>query len=1549
MGREPVSVNGDPVVSPVKLCTGDKIEVHLEGRTRIFYFHSNEDAVQVASRKPLSHLNAAASVKVTSPIKPIMSPSAKKNDNVEGDMPPPPPPQEKAVQEPAAPAQTVEEAEMPMVLETAAPDSEEIEQHDGEHVVALDKTEKLPVFEAAAEEEEEQLPQEMEEEEENDMPLIEATEKVEFLIEEEMINPEPMMMYTTEEEMFEDEEAKEENTAQLVSSIVSRAIAAALLASDNNNNNNTENASTDVELVENEAEPMDMTVIDEENENAEQQFKADHPALIQNEGCVPPSTSQKTKKSVRFTATATGTPEGAAYDATAALPFTLNTAGNDEEGVVVVVDDNTMAFAQWAGLATAGADEEMMSSPAEIKQATPASVAPDTLRKAKAQVAQFVSEAIAAATAAAVTPDSAPTSDGQRRTSSAPDTLIKAKAEVSRFVAKAIAAAVEAAATPASASAANHRQSAAAPDTLIKAKAQVSKFVSEAISAAVDAAPVSASAPDTLMKAKAEVSKFVSEAIAAATAGASPAPTSAAGAVGRRQSSAADTLIKAKAQVAHFVSEAIAAAVGGCATPQTGALAAKLTELKQEHDITFELPADFMRWTPGPATSKQLLSIAVAVNPHGEDKSKDAAAATTPKRMSLAPQQLAAKLSELEQEHDITFELPVDFMRWTPAPATAGKKSFAVGVTPRSAGAAAAVAVPAAAKAITPAKGMTPAGPGAQAPAPTPNTAITANKSAAAVARRKMSLDPTSLAAKLSKLAEEHDVDFELPADFMRWTPAAKRTVSIAVTPRAANAPASDAKSQRSVPCSAARAPAVTPAKAGMTPAGPGAQAPAPTPATAAKSIGKMMMADAGGLAVDTTALTTKLAALAEQHDITFELPADFMRWTPAPGNKTSGSVIIAPASAIKSQQRSAVRSRMAQAVGNADDDEDDNERGLPDEVEQPAVEKNDNDNNKFAGALAASLEAVASARKAIKTTTTPMSKTTPTAAVGGDASMSRRRSSIRTPGTKIAIIGRSTPRSAAPSSVKNTRRNSTAEKKHQQQPQQTADDVEMGEAEVAAFNGIAPADVVEKEVSGETLEKKNSPEAEVSHQAEEVEDAIEAEEDEEDEDFDFVEEQGAEEEAANLRRVAFVPLVDYRRAVVQVRIHRSRATGLATQLRGVSARALRLKRAATGLAKALEEERAKREELQATLQRIVANREAEEKEDIAEEDGMDCDSDDDIEEDAGAAGVVTSAVKVVVVGYNPVHQPCRTEMAGNVVVVRPVTDNKATTTTPAKSPMKANVGFAAGVVTAKTPSGNKTATKSRTPGTLKKSMRKTPAGGRVLDDVEVPSWVFETETSGAPAVDVTAELAEVAAAEEAEARDAEALEKLQAEVAAQAEAAESEEEEEEIDDEAAEEADRCHKCNEGDEGDVLLLCDGCDNACHLSCCNPPLKRVPKGDWFCVDCKKARKAEDAAARKASIAAAAAGGRGKKRAAPAAASESVEEKKPAPARGKKTATAAEKPAAAGTKRGRGAASSVAAAQEEKAPAAKRTRGGRQAATPASTEKAAPKRATRTKKK
>jgi hypothetical protein len=45
-------------------------------------------------------------------------------------------------------------------------------------------------------------------------------------------------------------------------------------------------------------------------------------------------------------------------------------------------------------------------------------------------------------------------------------------------------------------------------------------------------------------------------------------------------------------------------------------------------------------------------------------------------------------------------------------------------------------------------------------------------------------------------------------------------------------------------------------------------------------------------------------------------------------------------------------------------------------------------------------------------------------------------------------------------------------------------------------------------------------------------------------------------------------------------------------------------------------------------------------------------------------------------------------------------------------------------------------------------------------------------------------------------------------------------------------EEDICYMCSAADEGDVLVLCDGCDNACHLQCAQPPLRRVPKGQWY---------------------------------------------------------------------------------------------------------------------
>lgn len=47
-----------------------------------------------------------------------------------------------------------------------------------------------------------------------------------------------------------------------------------------------------------------------------------------------------------------------------------------------------------------------------------------------------------------------------------------------------------------------------------------------------------------------------------------------------------------------------------------------------------------------------------------------------------------------------------------------------------------------------------------------------------------------------------------------------------------------------------------------------------------------------------------------------------------------------------------------------------------------------------------------------------------------------------------------------------------------------------------------------------------------------------------------------------------------------------------------------------------------------------------------------------------------------------------------------------------------------------------------------------------------------------------------------------------------------------------------CMHCGSGEREAEMLLCDGpgCTAACHLGCCNPPLKTVPEGDWFCALC-----------------------------------------------------------------------------------------------------------------
>jgi hypothetical protein len=55
-----------------------------------------------------------------------------------------------------------------------------------------------------------------------------------------------------------------------------------------------------------------------------------------------------------------------------------------------------------------------------------------------------------------------------------------------------------------------------------------------------------------------------------------------------------------------------------------------------------------------------------------------------------------------------------------------------------------------------------------------------------------------------------------------------------------------------------------------------------------------------------------------------------------------------------------------------------------------------------------------------------------------------------------------------------------------------------------------------------------------------------------------------------------------------------------------------------------------------------------------------------------------------------------------------------------------------------------------------------------------------------------------------------------------------------------------CLQVEDPTSGIPVLLCDGCDAPCHLSCTidRPKLTTVPDGDWYCSRCMKKKSAED---------------------------------------------------------------------------------------------------------
>ncbi len=44
---------------------------------------------------------------------------------------------------------------------------------------------------------------------------------------------------------------------------------------------------------------------------------------------------------------------------------------------------------------------------------------------------------------------------------------------------------------------------------------------------------------------------------------------------------------------------------------------------------------------------------------------------------------------------------------------------------------------------------------------------------------------------------------------------------------------------------------------------------------------------------------------------------------------------------------------------------------------------------------------------------------------------------------------------------------------------------------------------------------------------------------------------------------------------------------------------------------------------------------------------------------------------------------------------------------------------------------------------------------------------------------------------------------------------------------------DKCFVC---DEYGNLMICDICDNSCHVKCAYPVIDDVPEGEWHCHEC-----------------------------------------------------------------------------------------------------------------
>jgi PHD-finger len=68
----------------------------------------------------------------------------------------------------------------------------------------------------------------------------------------------------------------------------------------------------------------------------------------------------------------------------------------------------------------------------------------------------------------------------------------------------------------------------------------------------------------------------------------------------------------------------------------------------------------------------------------------------------------------------------------------------------------------------------------------------------------------------------------------------------------------------------------------------------------------------------------------------------------------------------------------------------------------------------------------------------------------------------------------------------------------------------------------------------------------------------------------------------------------------------------------------------------------------------------------------------------------------------------------------------------------------------------------------------------------------------------------------------------------------EEEEEDEEQQQQQQQEDFECMICQSPEDAKRMLLCDGCDDAFHMRCLDPPLDAIPEGDWYCSECMAIR-------------------------------------------------------------------------------------------------------------